>query len=113
MFYEKFPAAAALMAHAKDDVLALRSSSPEHWRKIWCTNPLERLNVAPVGAFGSAVIKRRTRVVGIFPDDAAIIRLVGTLLLLQQEEWQSDGRRVFSGCRWPNWTAVTIQAWIR
>jgi len=87
MLTEKFPAAAALMAQAKDDVLAFRSSPPEHWRKIWSTNPLERLNKE---------IKRRTRVVGIFPNDAAIIRLVGALLLEQQEEWQLEGRRVFS-----------------
>ena len=86
MLTEKFPAAAALMAQAKDDVLAFRSSPPEHWRKIWSTNPLERLNEE---------IKRRTRVVGIFPNAAAIIRLVGALLLEQQEEWQLDGRRVF------------------
>ena len=87
MLTEKFPAAAALMAQAKEDVLAFRSSPTEHWRKIWSTNPLERLNKE---------IKRRTRVVGIFPNDAAIIRLVGALLLEQQEEWQLEGRRVFS-----------------
>jgi putative transposase len=87
MLTEKFPAAAALMAQAKEDVLAFRSSPPEHWRKIWSTNPLERLNKE---------IKRRTRVVGIFPNDAAITRLVGALLLEQQEEWQLKGRRVFS-----------------
>jgi transposase-like protein len=87
MLTEKFPAAAALMAEARVDVLAFRSSPPEHWRKIWSTNPLERLNKE---------IKSRTRVVGIFPNDAAIIRLVGALLLEQQEEWQLDGRRVFS-----------------
>jgi transposase-like protein len=87
MLTEKFPAAAALMAQAKDDVLSFRSSPPEHWRKIWSTNPLERLNKE---------IKRRSRVVGIFPNDAAIIRLVGALLLEQQEEWQLEGRRVFS-----------------
>jgi len=84
---EKFPAAAALMAEAREDVLAFRSFPAEHWRKIWSTNPLERLNKE---------IKRRTRVVGIFPNDAAIIRLVGALLLEQQEEWQLEGRRVFS-----------------
>jgi putative transposase len=87
MLSEKFPAAAALMEQAKEDVLAFRSFPSEHWRKIWSTNPLERLNKE---------IKRRTRVVGIFPNDAAIIRLVGALLLEQQEEWQLDGRRVFS-----------------
>ncbi|QEY31187.1 IS256 family transposase [Synechococcus sp. RSCCF101] len=87
MLTEKFPAAAALMEQAKEDVLAFRAFPPEHWRKIWSTNPLERLNKE---------IKRRTRVVGIFPNDAAIIRLVGALLLEQQEEWQLDGRRVFS-----------------
>ncbi len=87
MLTDNFPAAAALMAQAKEDALAFRAFPPEHWRKIWSTNPLERLNKE---------IKRRTRVVGIFPNDAAIIRLVGALLLEQQEEWQLDGRRVFS-----------------
>ena len=87
MFTEKFPAAATLMAEAREDVLAFRSFPAEHWRKIWSTNPLERLNKE---------IRRRTRVVGIFPNDAAIIRLVGALLLEQQEEWQLEGRRVFS-----------------
>jgi transposase-like protein len=87
MLTEKFPAAATLMAEAREDVLAFRSFPAEHWRKIWSTNPLERLNKE---------IKRRTRVVGIFPNDAAIIRLVGALLLEQQEEWQLEGRRVFS-----------------
>ena len=71
----------------REVVLAFRSFPTEHWRKIWSTNPLERLNKE---------IKRRTRVVGIFPNDAAIIRLVGALLLEQQEEWQLEGRRVFS-----------------
>ena len=87
MLTEKFPAAAALMDEAREVVLAFRSFPAEHWRKIWSTNPLERLNKE---------IKRRNRVVGIFPNDAAIIRLVGALLLEQQEEWQLEGRRVFS-----------------
>lgn len=87
MLTEKFPAAAELMAEAREDVLAFRSFPPEHWRKIWSTNPLERLNKE---------IKRRTRVVGIFPNDAAIIRLVGAMLLEQQEEWQLERRSFFS-----------------
>ena len=86
MLTETFPAAAALMEQAREDVLVFRVFPPEHWREIWSTNPLERLNEE---------IKRHTRVVGIFPNAAAIIRLVGALLLEQQEEWQLDGRRVF------------------
>jgi putative transposase len=73
---ERFPKAAALMHEAK-----------EHWRKIWSTNLLERVNEE---------IKRRTRVVGIFPNDPAIIRLVGAVLLEQHEHWQLEGRRMFS-----------------
>ena len=75
------------VAEAREVVLAFRSFPAEHWRKIWSTNPLERLNKE---------IKRRTRVVGIFRKDAAISRLVGGLLLEQQEEWQLEGGRVFS-----------------
>ena len=79
--------AAALMEQAREDVLAFRSFPAEHWRKIWSTNPLERFNKE---------IKCRTCVVGIFPNAAAIFRLLGALPLEQQEEWQLDGRRVFS-----------------
>ena len=68
-------------------MLAFLHFPQEHWRKIWSTNPLERLNKE---------IKRRTNVVGIFPNDAAIIRLVGSQLLEQQEEWQLERRRFFS-----------------
>jgi putative transposase len=75
------------MEQPKEDVLAFLHFPQEHWRKIWSTNPLERLNKE---------IKRRTRVVGIFPNDPAIIRLVGALLLEQQEEWQLERRRFFS-----------------
>ncbi|MFM9104545.1 MAG: IS256 family transposase [Cyanobium sp.] len=93
---ERFPKAAALMHEAKEDVLGFRHFPKEHWKKVWSTNLLERVNVAPRGALGSAVIKRRTRVVGIFPNDASITRLVGAVLLEQHEHWQLEGRRMFS-----------------
>ena len=84
---ERFPNAAALMHEAREDVLAFRHFPQAHWRKIWSTNLLERVNEE---------IKRRTRVVGIFPNDAAITRLVGAVLLEQDEHWQLEGRRMFS-----------------
>jgi len=93
---ERFPRAAALMHEAKENVLAFCHFPKDHWKKVWSTNLLERVNVAPRGALGSAVIKRRTRVVGIFPNDSSIIRLVAAVLLEQHEHWQLEGRRMFS-----------------
>ena len=87
MLRKQFPAAVPVMEAARDDVLAFLNFPQEHWRKVWSTNPLERLNKE---------IKRRTNVVGIFPNDAAIVRLVGAQLLEQQEEWQLERRRFFS-----------------
>ena len=74
MLTAKFPKAAELMASAREDVLVFRHFPQQHWRKLWSTNLVERLNEE---------IKRRTRVVGIFLNDAAITRLVGAVLLEQ------------------------------
>src|SRR5688572_21539545 len=79
----KFPKLAALMDDAEADVLAFMSFPKSHRVQIHSTNPLERLN---------AEIKRRTNVVGIFPNEPAITRLVGALLLEQNDEWQLQRR---------------------
>src|SRR5688572_26929309 len=79
----KFPKLAAMLDKSETDVLAYMSFPKAHRTQIHSTNPLERLN---------AEIKRRTDVVGIFPNDAAITRLVGALLLEQSDEWSLQRR---------------------
>lgn len=83
----RFPKIGPLMDQAKAEVLAFNTFPRAHWRKIWSTNPLERLNKE---------IKRRARVVGIFPTDAAVIRLVGAVLADTHDEWVTDERRYLS-----------------
>ena len=79
----RFPKISKLMDEAEEAVLAHMSFPREHWSKIHSTNPLERLN---------GEIKRRTHVVGIFPNEAAIYRLVGAMLLEQNDEWSLQRR---------------------
>ena len=75
---EKYPKIAQLMTEAEEEVLAHTNFPPAHWSKIYSNNPIERLNKE---------IKRRTNSVGIFPNDEAVIRLIGSVLIQQDEDW--------------------------
>jgi len=87
MLDAKFGDVADMLRDATEDLLAFSNFPVVHWRKIWSTNPLERIN---------GEIKRRTNVVGIFPNDASILRLVSAVLVETHDEWAVSERRYLS-----------------
>jgi putative transposase len=87
MLGRQVPKVETMMRDAKEDLLAFAGFPPAHWRQLWSTNPLERVNKE---------IKRRTDVVGIFPNPEALLRLAGAVLIEQHDEWAASDRRYFS-----------------
>ena len=83
----QFPAVEVMLRDAETDICAFAVFPTAHWRKIWSTNPLERVNKE---------IKRRTNVVGIFPNEPAVVRLAGAVLLEVHDEWAVTDRRYLS-----------------
>ena len=87
MLERSHPAVAEMLDQVRDELLAFADFPSQHWQQIWSTNPLERLNKE---------IKRRTNVVGVFPNPAALLRLSGHVLIEQHDEWDAADRRYFS-----------------
>jgi putative transposase len=87
MLGRQLPAVQSMLEDARDDLLAFATFPLEHWRKIWSTNPLERLN---------REVKRRTDVVGVFPNPEALLRLAGSVLIEAHDEWAVSDRRYLS-----------------
>ncbi len=87
MLGRQVPKVETMMRDAKEDLLAFAQFPQAHWRQLWSTNPLERVNKE---------IKRRTDVVGIFPNPEALLRLAGAVLIEQHDEWAASDRRYFS-----------------
>lgn len=87
MLGRQFPKVETMLREAADDITAFADFPSAHWRQIWSTNPLERVNKE---------IKRRTDVVGVFPNPQALLRLAGSVLIEQHDEWQVGDRRYLS-----------------
>ena len=86
MLGRSHPKVAAMLDDAKPDLLAFAGFPQRHWRQIWSTNPVSV----------NKEIKRRTDVVGVFPNPAALLRLAGAVLVEQHNEWEAGDRRYFS-----------------
>src|SRR3954453_16266195 len=87
MLGRQFPKIETMLRDAKPDLLAFTGFPVAYWKKIWSTNPLERLNKE---------IKRRIDVVGVFPNPDALLRLAGAVLVETHDEWQGSDRRYLS-----------------
>ncbi|WP_448059688.1 IS256 family transposase [Cellulomonas hominis] len=87
MLTRSHPKVGHMLTDAREDLLAFTAFPAAHWKKIWSTNPLERLNKE---------VKRRTDVVGVFPNTAALLRLAGAVLVEAHDEWAATDRRYLS-----------------